>query len=88
MVKEQMGSIARTLLAAGSGISLGLLVNHFEITAETLHSVLLLAEGLMNSMQGVLSVLGIVTAQGWSLYQKMQENSEIKSLKKEIYYND
>lgn len=88
MAKEKMGSIARTLLAAGSGISLGLLVDHFEITAETLKSGLELAEKLMSSVQGILSLLGIFVAQGWSLYQKIKKETEIESLKKEIQYND
>lgn len=88
MAKEHMGSIARTLLASGSGISLGLLVNHFEITPETLQSALGLAEKLISSLQGILSVLGIVIAQGWSLYQKMKKSNEISQLKKEAYYND
>ena len=88
MAKEKMGSIARTLLAAGSGISLGLLVDHFEITAETLQAGLELAEKLMSSVQGILSLLGIIVAQGWSLHHKIRKEDEIKSLKEEIQYND
>ncbi len=88
MSKEQMGSIVRTLLAAGSGISLGLLVDYFETTPESLQFYLELAEKLVGSLQGLLSLLGIVIAQGWSLHQKMQKSIEIKNLKMETYYND
>ena len=88
MSKEQMGSVARTLLAAGSGISLGLLVDHFEISYESLQSYLELEEKIVSSLHGVLSVLGILIAQGWSLHQKMQKSSKINTIKKEIQYND
>lgn len=88
MPKEQMGSVARTLLAAGSGVSLGLLVDHFEVSPESLQSYLMLLEKFSNSLQGVLSLLGIVIAQGWSLHQKMKKRLEINNLKEEVNYND
>ncbi|MFP4098747.1 MAG: hypothetical protein ACLFU1_08195 [Alphaproteobacteria bacterium] len=88
MAKEEMGSVARTLLAAGSGVSLGLLVDNFDVTPETLGSALMFVEQLIGSLQGFLSVLGIVVAQGWSLYHKMKKSSEISNLRKEVYYND
>ncbi len=89
MPKEQIGSIVRTLLTAGSGISLGLLVERFDVTPETLQAFLEMIERLIGSMQGLLSLLGIVVAQGWSLYQKMQKSEEIKLLKnEEAHYND
>ena len=88
MAKEEMGSVARTLLATGSGMSLGLLVDHFGVTPETLQSLLELAERLVGTTQGVLSLMGIVIAQGWSLHQKMKKTKEIKLLQEEVHYNE
>jgi|GEM_PF-3333771 len=88
MSKEQIGSIARTLLTAGSGISLGLLVDRFDVTPEALQAILELMERMMGSIQGFLSLLGILVAQGWSLHQKIQKSKEIKNLKKGAQYND
>ena len=88
MSKEHVGSVARTLLAAGSGVSLGLLVDYFQISPESLEAWLALAEKLASSLQGVLSVLGIIIAQGWSLHQKMKKSKEINTLKLEKQYND
>jgi hypothetical protein len=88
MFKEQMGSIARTLLTAGSGVSLGLLVESFDISPETLSGILEFLEKMTGSMQGFLSLLGILIAQGWSLHQKMQKSREINKLKVEATYND
>lgn len=89
MFKEQIGSIVRTLLTAGSGVSLGVLVERFEISPETLQAILEICEKVMGSMQGFISLLGIVIAQGWSLHQKMQKLKEINNLKVGAqYYND
>ncbi len=87
MFKEQIGSIARTLLTAGSGVSLGLLVERFEVPPETLQLILELLEKVVGSMQGFLSLLGILIAQGWSLHQKMKKSKEIKGLKVGGQYN-
>ena len=87
MFKEQIGSVVRTLLTAGSGVSLGLLVERFEISPETLQAILEILEKVAGSMQGFLSLLGILIAQGWSLHQKMQKSKEINNLKVGVKYN-
>jgi len=87
MFKEQIGSVVRTLLTAGSGVSLGLLVERFEISPETLQAFLEILEKVAGSMQGFLSLLGILIAQGWSLHQKMQKSKEINNLKVGVKYN-
>ncbi len=88
MFKEQLGSVTRTLLTTISGISLGLLVNQFNISSETLQAFLEISEKVMGSMQGLISLLGILIAQGWSLHQKMQKSREIRNLKRGGLYND
>lgn len=80
MAKEYFGSVTRTLIQVGSGLSLGLLVSHFDVTPETLETALHIAEKIVGSLQGIISIAGIIITQGWSLHQKMTQNQEIRNL--------
>jgi hypothetical protein len=99
MAKEVMGSVTRTLVSAVAGVGIGLLVDKFQVTPDTVEHLLIILEKIVDSLQGLLSILAIVIVQGWSIHQKMAKNKQlteitmakndhITALKKEIKYND
>jgi hypothetical protein len=85
---EVMGSVTRTLVSAVAGIGIGLLVDKFQVTPDTVEHLLVILEKVVDSLQGLLSILAIVVVQGWSIHQKMAKNKQLTELKKEIKYND
>ena len=85
---EYLGSVTRTIAAAIMGGVIGHAVQEYNITPETLESILTITEKVLNSVYTIGSLVGLAVVQGWSVHQKMTKNNEINTLKKEIKYND
>ncbi|PHS61054.1 MAG: hypothetical protein COB09_19085 [Thalassobium sp.] len=77
MPKKELGSVTRTAGAFAAGIVLSKALQDYGLTYELL-------ESMLNTIEYIIAVLGLITVQGWSLVNHHKKAGKIKILEKKV----